>query len=218
MSFINNLNHFALPGDYRAITGRANKKASKRAIFLDIDGTLWPDNGPGTILQDPIITDEIISELEKISNFGYLLIGFTNQTYFGYQNTLNFFKILIYRSKVNLLTKKAFLDAIYICHHHPESRLFYLKAECTRRKPNSGLIEWAKEELNLDLDQSIVIGDRITDIAAGQESGIAKRILIANPRCLEWNVSSRTISPQSFTFSVFRSLFDALESIRKEIS
>jgi len=218
LSFKDNLQHLVLPGDYRVIKRSISKESSKRAIFIDIDGTLWPDNGPGTILKNPKITDEIISELRKISSSGYLLIGFTNQTYFGYQDKLNFFKILNYRRKVHRLTKKVFLDAIYICHHHPESSISYLRSECPKRKPNSGLIKWAAEELNLELHKSVVIGDRITDIAAGQDSGIATRFLISNPKSLQWNISGRTTSSQCFTFHVSRSITDALESLKREMS
>jgi len=212
------LKQLALPGDYRVIKGRVGKETSKPAVFIDIDGTLWPDSGPGTILKNPTIADEIISELRKISSFGYLLIGFTNQTHFGYQDKLNLFTILNYRNKVHRLTKKAILDAIYICHHHPDSSISYLKSECSKRKPNSGLVMWAKEELNLDLDKSVVIGDRITDIAAGQDSGIAKRFLIFNPRSLEWNISRSATSLQSLTFRISGSAIEALESIKSEIS
>ena len=218
MSRIDNLKQLALPGDYRVIKGRVGKETSKRAVFIDIDGTLWPDSGPGTILKNPRISSEIISELGNISNLGYLVIGFSNQTFFGYQDKLNLFTIRNYRNKVRRLTKKAIFDAIYICHHHPDSSISYLKSECSKRKPNSGLVMWAKEELNLDLDKSVVIGDRITDIAAGQDSGIAKRFLIVNPRSLEWNISRRAASLRSLSFRISRSLIEALESMKSEIS
>lgn len=218
MSPIENLKQLVLPGDYRVIKGGVSKETPKRAIFIDIDGTLWPDSGPGTILKNPKISSEIISALGNISKFGYLVIGFSNQTFFGYEDKLNFFEILNYRSKVRRLTKRAFLDAIYICHHHPDSSISYLRSKCPKRKPNSGLIKWAKEEFNLKLDQSVVIGDRITDIVAGQDSGITKRFLIDNPRCLEWNTSRGTASSQCFTFRISRSLIDALVSVKSEMS
>lgn len=212
------MKQLVLPGDYRVIKGGVSEETPKRAIFIDLDGTLWPDSGPGTILKNPKISSEIISELGNITNFGYLVIGFSNQTFFGYQDKLDFFEILNYRSKVRRLTKRAFLDAIYICHHHPDSSISHLRSECQKRKPNSGLIKWAKEELNLELNQSVVIGDRLTDIAAGQDSGITKKFLIANPRSLERNISTPTASSLCFTFRVSRSLIDALQSIKSDIS
>lgn len=207
-----------LPGDFRIAGKGARNTTIKRAVFIDLDGTLWPDLGPGSILRNPIIGNEVVLRLSELSNVGYLLIGITNQTYFGYRRRLNPISIFRYRSKMRQIIRKGILDLIYVCHHHPESKLSYLKTECTRRKPNSGLIEWAKEEFDLELDKSIVIGDRITDIAAGQKSGIAKRFLIANPRCIEWNISRSTTFPQSFTFSVFGNLIDALEMIKNETS
>ena len=42
------------------------------------------------------------------------------------------------------------------------------------RKPNIGMISNAKKDLNIDIKNSILIGDRLTDIEAGYNSGIRK--------------------------------------------
>jgi len=214
LNFITNFSHFFLPGDYKVVRKRASNRSVKKAVFIDLDGTLWPDLGPGSILQNPVIEKNVMLKLQELSNAGYLLVGITNQTYFGYRTKINPFFVFNYRYKMRQIVRDRILDRIYVCHHHPESRLSYLKAECSRRKPNSGLIEWAKTDLNLDLDKSIVIGDRITDIIAGQESGVASRFLITNPRCLEWNISKRAASISSVTFSVSRSIIDVLDNIK----
>jgi histidinol phosphatase-like enzyme len=62
-----------------------------------------------------------------------------------------------------------------------------------------------------------VIGDRITDMIAGQKSRIASKFLIVNPRFLEWNISEHKASISSVTFSVSRNLVDVLDSIKSEI-
>lgn len=217
LTLVTNFSRFFLPGDYKVERKGAINRRVKRAIFLDLDGTLWPDLGPGSIVRNPVIDKDVLLKLLELSNAGYLLIGITNQTYFGYQTKLNPISVFKYRYKMRQVVRDGILDLIYVCHHHPESRLSYLKTECSRRKPDSGLIQWAKMDLSLELDKSIVIGDRITDMIAGQDSGIASRFLITNPRCLEWNISERAASISSIAFSVSRSLIDALDNIKGQI-
>jgi D-glycero-D-manno-heptose 1,7-bisphosphate phosphatase len=208
---------FFLPSDHRVIKKGVSARESKRAVFIDLDGTLWPDMGPGSILKNPVIDMGVILRLNQLSNAGYLLIGITNQTYFGYRSELNPVSIFRYRYKLRRIVRDRVLDMIYICHHHPDSNIFYLRAECPRRKPSNGLIQWAKTDLSLELDKSIVIGDRITDMIAGQKSRIASKFLIVNPRFLEWNISEHKASISSVTFSVSRNLVDVLDSIKSEI-
>lgn len=217
LNLVNRFCRFLLPSDHRVIRRGVSAPASKRAVFIDLDGTLWPDLGPGSILQNPVIDKEVIFRLNQLSNAGYLLIGITNQTYFGYRSELNPILIFRYRYKMRRIVRDRILDIVYVCHHHPDSKISYLKTECPRRKPSNGLIQWAKTEWNLELDKSIVIGDRITDMIAGQESGIASKFLIVNPRCLECNISKHRASISSVTFSVSRNLVDGLNSIKSEI-
>ena len=58
-------------------------------------------------------------------------------------------------------------DRAYICPHAPAQG-------CTCRKPATGLLLRAAEELQLDLSQCVVIGDRWTDMLAAHEAGCLK--------------------------------------------
>ena len=65
----------------------------------------------------------------------------------------------------------AFLDGIYVCPHHKDKgfkgeRPEY-KFDCECRKPKAGLFLQAASDFNIDLNQSIMIGDSETDIIAG---------------------------------------------------
>lgn len=53
--------------------------------------------------------------------------------------------------------------------------------EVFRRKPNPGLILDARNQLNLDLTQSLLIGDNLTDMQAGKAAGIPNLYLIRKP-------------------------------------
>ena len=53
-----------------------------------------------------------------------------------------------------------YLDGLYFCPHRPED-------DCLCRKPGVSLIEKASRELLFDLKESIVIGDKDSDIEMG---------------------------------------------------
>lgn len=62
---------------------------------------------------------------------------------------------------------------VYYCPHSPDEN-------CTCRKPLPGMIFQAKNEFNIDINSSWLIGDKITDIEAAIASKINKYILISN--------------------------------------
>jgi hypothetical protein len=103
---------FFLPSDHRVIKKGVSARESKRAVFIDLDGTLWPDMGPGSILKNPVIDMGVILRLNQLSNAGYLLIGITNQTYFGYRSELNPVSIFRYRYKLRRIVRDRVLDMI----------------------------------------------------------------------------------------------------------
>lgn len=69
----------------------------------------------------------------------------------------------------------AYIDALYYCPHHPDKgftgeRPEY-KIDCNCRKPKPGMLLKAAEDYNIDLSQSIMIGDGKNDIEAGKAAG-----------------------------------------------
>jgi histidinol-phosphate phosphatase family protein len=70
----------------------------------------------------------------------------------------------------------AWLDAIYYCPHHPHrgyhGEVPELKIECECRKPKPGMVLQAKQDFNLDLSQSWMIGDSALDIRTARNAGM----------------------------------------------
>jgi histidinol-phosphate phosphatase family protein len=70
----------------------------------------------------------------------------------------------------------AFLDRIYYCPHHPEKGFpgerAELKIDCDCRKPKTGMLRKAVEELNIDLAQSWLVGDTTTDVQTARNAGL----------------------------------------------
>ena len=61
----------------------------------------------------------------------------------------------------------AHIDAFYFCPHHPD-----FTGPCKCRKPESGMIEQAIKDFDIDVSQSVLFGDKIWDIQAGEKCGI----------------------------------------------
>jgi D-glycero-D-manno-heptose 1,7-bisphosphate phosphatase len=77
------------------------------------------------------------------------------------------------------------LAGFYYCPHHPEGVVPRYAVECACRKPNPGLLLKAAEELNIDLQQSWMVGDILNDVEAGNLSGCST-VLIDNGNETEW--------------------------------
>ena len=76
------------------------------------------------------------------------------------------------------------LDGIYSCPHHPEAAVPAYRVACQCRKPRPGMLLRAAREHGLNLAASFMVGDRITDIIAGERAG-CRTILVESPRTTE---------------------------------
>jgi D-glycero-D-manno-heptose 1,7-bisphosphate phosphatase len=161
-----------------------------RGVFLDRDGVLnklvyHQDIGvidtPFTEKQFELLP-EAAKGVRKINKLGLKAVLVSNQPGIakGYYDLITFKRIEKKMFK-ELEKGNAFLDAVYYCLHHPQGEGKYRK-NCNCRKPKPGLIKKAALELNLDLRNSFLIGDSITDIQAGQKVGV-KTILLGNHKC-----------------------------------
>ena len=70
-----------------------------------------------------------------------------------------------------LKRKGAKIDASYYCPHHPSAGTSSYTIKCACRKPLPGMLLQAAKEHDIDLKNSFIIGDRISDIKAGQLAG-----------------------------------------------
>ena len=83
------------------------------------------------------------------------------------------------------------------------------RAACDCRKPKPGLLLRAASDMNLDLSRSVMIGDKPSDIAAGQRAGVASVLVLTGYGRGEWEYRRHewTIKPDH----VAEDLFDAVE-------
>lgn len=148
------------------------------AIFLDRDGTINEERGYVSEPDEFEFLPNALAGMKKFRDMGYKLVIVTNQGGIG----LGYFsKNDFYRVNKKMLTEVSkagiLIDKIYFCPHS-------LAENCPCRKPKTGLVMRAKEELNLDLKNSFFIGDSIWDIETGKNAGM-RTIWIENDRTPE---------------------------------
>jgi D-glycero-D-manno-heptose 1,7-bisphosphate phosphatase len=152
-----------------------------RAVFLDRDGVINKDHGYVYKIEDFDFMEGIFSFINKAQNFDYKIIIITNQAGIGRElYTEDDFNYLTEWMLDEFLRFGCQIDKVYHCPFHPtEGKGKYLKDDFCR-KPNPGMIIKAQKELNIDLTNSILIGDNFSDILAGIKSGIGTNILISS--------------------------------------
>lgn len=162
---------------------RLNKKYSRPAFFLDRDGVITKEVDLLHIQDQLELIDGVAEAIRYINHKGYLVIIVTNQPVIA-RNLCSIEELEAIHAKMETLLgmEHAYLNAIYYCPHHPdagypEERKEY-KIECKCRKPKPGMLLKASLEWNIDLSKSFMIGDRKSDIEAGNNAGVKESILI----------------------------------------
>ena len=151
---------------------RPHELSCTTAIFLDRDGTLIEEIGYLQRLEDIQIYPEAFEAVEKINQSGAQAIVITNQSAIARGLiTLEDLEQLHRRISDAFRQKGARVDAYYHCPHHPREGAGEHTRTCDCRKPQPGLLLRAAQELQLDLDASHMIGDKLRDIEAGHRAG-----------------------------------------------
>lgn len=164
-----------------------NLKIKQKAVFLDRDGTINKYVGFLTQPEQFELIEGAAEAIKKINKSGYLAIVVTNQPVIARGDcTWEDLRQIHDKMETELGKEGAFVDAIYVCPHHPDKgfageRPEY-KYECNCRKPKPGLLLQAAKDFNIDLSQSIMIGDSERDIEAGQNAGCKTVIKVAMKR------------------------------------
>ena len=181
---------------------------STNALFVDVDGTLWPDLGRGSILKVNSLSEEMRNWfLEHKSNFDHIVLV-TNQTLFAAKGDTSIKTIRLYRKRMKKLLRDSSATLIKVCHHHPDAANPYLRKDCPHRKPNPMAINLIVKLLRIDVSQSALIGDRIDDIATGLATNIRSNYLIANPKALVLNKTPHRLVQLSYSFHVLEKVAD----------
>jgi len=150
----------------------------KPALFLDRDGVINRDSGYVHRQEDFEVLPGLWECLHLAMAKGYLPVVVTNQA--GIARGLY--------SEGEFQTFSAWmvgeferhgvkLAGVYYCPHHPTHGIGSYLKDCDCRKPHPGMLFRAARELGLDLEASILVGDKFSDIEAAKRAGVGSTIL-----------------------------------------
>jgi len=149
-----------------------------RAIFLDRDGTINEEVGYLDDLAKLKIIPTAFEAVRLINAAKMKAVVITNQA--GVARGLfseDFVKTANKFLHAEFLKENALIDAFYYCPHHPTEGIDPYRRECNCRKPAAGMLLQAAREMNIDLTQSYIIGDRYNDMEAGKRARV-KGVLV----------------------------------------
>ena len=142
-----------------------------RAVFLDRDGTINVEKDYLFRIDEFEFIPGAVEAVLQFNRAGFLVVVVTNQSgvargYYSEHDVENLHRFIA----SELQKKGARVDAWFYCPHHPEGRGSY-SLPCSCRKPLPGMLKDAARRHQIDLDASIMIGDKRADIEAGIAAG-----------------------------------------------
>jgi len=168
------------PRSIRSISGRprdfavfeSDRFGPIQAVLLDRDGVISVQSGFVNGPDDLEIVDGAAAAIARLNAADLAVAVITNQggIAMGYLTECALDEIHK-RMTCELAEGGAHLDAIYHCPHHVEAKIEAYRLDCPCRKPSTGLLERARDELGIDLTKAVVVGDSTTDILAGTRAG-----------------------------------------------
>tara|TARA_S200000501_G_C20836066_1_gene749421 strand:+ start:386 stop:1051 length:666 start_codon:yes stop_codon:yes gene_type:complete len=151
------------------IVNRTSRNKKKSALFLDRDGVIIEDkhylSNPSKVKLCNGIKDIVKSAIEN----DFIIVVITNQSgigkgLFGWDDYKSVTERMLF-----LLGDKYKISAIYANSYTDFDNGYW-------RKPKPGMFFEAAKDLSIDLESSIIIGDRDSDLKAGTSAGLKKLV------------------------------------------
>ena len=141
-------------------------------VLLDRDGVINVEKSYLHKIEDFEYEKNVVEGLLKLRDLGYKFAIITNQAGIarGYYTEEDYLKLQSFIED-DLMKKGIKIEKSYFCPHHPNVTGKY-GIECNCRKPNTGNFELAIKEFDIDVKNSFMIGDKITDLIPAEKLGI----------------------------------------------
>ena len=141
-------------------------------VLLDRDGVINVEKSYLHKIEDFEYEKNVVEGLLKLRDLGYRFAIITNQAGIarGYYTEEDYLKLQSFIEE-DLFKKGIKIEKSYFCPHHPNVTGKY-GIECDCRKPNTGNFELAIKEFDIDVKNSFMIGDKITDLIPAEKLGI----------------------------------------------
>lgn len=171
---------------------------SRRAVFLDRDGTLIEKVHYLTRPDQVRLIPGTGAALRRLREAGFLRVVATNQPMLGKGlMTLDDFAAVHRELDRQLAAEGGAVDAVYHCPT-PKGTDDPTVVEFPDRKPGPGMLLRAAADHGLDLPECWMIGDRICDVLAGHNAGCRGLALIHPPGAPPAEAARTTVRFHSF--------------------
>lgn len=169
---------------------------------MDRDGVVNVEKDYLYRIEDVEFIPGIFELVRAAKSNGFKVIIVTNQSGIarGYYTEKQFHELMDWMREA-FKNRDSDLDAVYYCPYHPEHGIGVYRSESELRKPSPGMILKAKTDHALDLGNSFLVGDRKSDIQAGNAAGVGKNFLLTH---------DPIHSTQGVQFTPVRSLLEIL--------
>jgi D-glycero-D-manno-heptose 1,7-bisphosphate phosphatase len=145
----------------------------KKVVFLDRDGTINVDSADYIKSRSEFeFIPGSIQAIRDLTHNGYTVIIITNQSALA--------RKLVSPEELDAMHAMMCCEVasaggditdIFFCPHLPDDG-------CECRKPAPGLIDQASQKYDIELADSIMVGDSAKDIACGRNAGCGKTVLV----------------------------------------
>jgi len=144
----------------------------EKVIFLDRDGVINIEKNYLYKIEDFEFIDGTFSSLKYLQSLGYKFVIITNQSGIGrgyytlnqYQELTNWMVDQFKNNGINI-------SEVFCCPHSPNDN-------CNCRKPKIGMITQSSKILDIDYENSWLIGDKDSDIQTAYNANIPNTIQV----------------------------------------
>jgi D-glycero-D-manno-heptose 1,7-bisphosphate phosphatase len=142
------------------------------AVFLDRDGTLIAEKNYLSKVEDVSVYPGAVAALKRLQDAGFKLFIVSNQSGVG-----RGYFTLAEVERVNRHLSEIFaaggvhFEKIYIAPEAPDQ-------PSRGRKPSPQFLFDARDEFQLDLSRSYLVGDKLIDLECGWNAGVKKSLLV----------------------------------------
>ncbi|GAB4263641.1 MAG: D-glycero-beta-D-manno-heptose 1,7-bisphosphate 7-phosphatase [Candidatus Promineifilaceae bacterium] len=183
-------------------------KTTKPALFLDRDGVIIENRAHYVrSWHDVVFLPGALSALARTASLPMFVFVVTNQSMIGRGIVSLETAVSLNNRILNVVRAHGGrIDQAFICPHAPEE-------DCTCRKPKPGLLQQAAAAFPVDMANSIMIGDALSDLQAGQAAGVGTTALLLTGRGKAQNklAAAEGLRP----FPIYPNLQTALQQLIK---
>lgn len=152
-----------------------------RALFLDRDGIINLEAGYVHKPSEVIFVDGIFDLCAAAQNNCFRIIVVTNQAgvAHGYYEEADVLALHAWMSK-QFEVCGVHIDEFYYCPYHEEGAVEQYRRKTPDRKPGPGMLLKARDQYQIDMAASVLVGDKDSDIDAAIAAGVGRQILLTD--------------------------------------